>query len=78
MIEHGECAPGGGKMKERLALAACGPVDHASATLIGRVWMREFDGDAVVAVRRRRPMGRLQPRQTMESKRGKRCRLNRI
>jgi len=55
VIEHGECAPGGGKMKERLALATCGPVDHASATLIGQVWMRGFDGGAVVGLRRRRP-----------------------
>jgi len=54
VIEHGECAPSGSKMKERLALAACLPVDHASATLIGRVWMRGFDGGAIVAVRRRR------------------------
>ena len=55
MIEHQERAPGEGKMRETLALAAYLPVDHASATLIGRVWMRGFDGGAVVAVRRRCP-----------------------
>ena len=35
--------------------SAEGATNGISATLIGRVWMRGFDGGAVVAVRRRRP-----------------------
>ena len=78
MIEHGEFAPGEGKMRETLALAAYLPVDHASATLIGRVWMRGFDGGAVVAVRRRRPTAGCSRVKQWSQEERKQCRLNRI
>src|SRR5215470_16814281 len=39
-------------MNERLSVAACLPADLDSATMIGRVWVPEFDGPVVARVKR--------------------------
>ena len=48
---RGRPAIGPTAMKNRLVPAACLPVDHALATLVGRVWSEREGGPVLVAVR---------------------------
>ena len=48
---RGRPAIGPAAMKNRLVPAACLPVDHALATLVGRVWSEREGGPVLVAVR---------------------------
>ncbi len=45
------CAVAGENMDQRLDVAACLPADRERALLIGRAWVPEFEGPALVAVR---------------------------